>query len=100
MAAAWQSAADEVFVPSFGDLFLIRRRRIHSPRRQTRFRPLFWGFVFNTAEVLPSIRKHGAYSFRPLFWGFVFNEEEKAALMEWMDDGFRPLFWGFVFNDA
>ena len=39
-----------------------------------------------------------ALRFRPLFWGFVFNwvnafDTEAEAL-----EGFRPLFWGFVFN--
>ena len=38
----------KVFVPSFGDLFLIRKvKTLKRLAVSDGFRPLFWGFVFN-----------------------------------------------------
>ena len=47
------SLSSIVFVPSFGDLFLICRWHARkSYRTLSGFRPLFWGFVFNAIEIL------------------------------------------------
>ena len=89
-----------VFVPSSGDLFLIKKTAggfRHGGG--SGFRPLFWGFVFNWFVNDYATDIYDFTSFRPLFWGFVFNGTgcEKVSPRR-RRDCFRPLFWGFVFN--
>ena len=63
------------------------RSRKESPG--ARFRPLFWGFVFNLAPRGLENR-HPECRFRPLFWGFVFNFRREVAILRATGNVFVP----------
>ena len=70
-----------VFVPSSGDLFLI------GPRHRGIARPAHRVFVPSSGDLflIRAINigtKLSRHSFRPLFWGFVFNDEMSRRIAE------------------
>ena len=66
------SNGSAVFVPSFGDLFLISEydaRDIYE--LNARFRPLFWGFVFNLNQE-EKMKKYDIVRFSSPLLGICF----------------------------
>ena len=62
---------NSVFVPMFGDLFLMEKLR-HETQEHFCFRPHVWGSFFNILWLLKNRDSWG--SFRPHVWGSFFNQ--------------------------
>ena len=94
-----ENIGDNVFVPSSGDLFLIRAVLDELYERGRKVFVPSSGDLF-LMKQRATWKQITLARFRPLFWGFVFNELCHCAIGFFFAAGFRPLFWGFVFNFA